>query len=243
MSIAFIAGFLIQGVAADGGDDFSNNLFSDLAPLLALFGERFTMQFMSQSMGWADNIVLAMAPLGIITVVVVAIRVGGPSWLKAIVGRARENLAVAEAELMSSTSKEVCELWNGQQVVRVMGTAPVREFIILTPERRENGLGDLEVEVNKMDEVKDRYFEEESDIGYSPEPRADSAAEKGLASEDGYDPKIIVMRNKKTDAPNITLNVHDRVERTELRVVAVIGLLLQAGGFLSTLDALHITRR
>lgn len=96
------------------------------------------MQFISQSMGWADNIILAMAPLGIITAIVSAIRVGGPSWLKALAGRARENLAVAEADLMSSTSKEVCELWNGQEVVRCMGSALVSEFICLLPEDRQN---------------------------------------------------------------------------------------------------------
>jgi hypothetical protein len=84
-------------------------------------------------MGWADNIILAMAPLGVITVIVSAIRVGGPWWLKAIIGRARENLSAAEAELMSSTSNEVCELWNGQGIVRVMGVAPIREFICLRP--------------------------------------------------------------------------------------------------------------
>ncbi len=71
--------------------------------LLALFGEKPTMQFMSQSTGWADNIILAMAPLGIVTAIVAAIRVGGPSWLKAIIGRAMESRAAVEAELMSST--------------------------------------------------------------------------------------------------------------------------------------------
>lgn len=94
---------------------------------------------MSQSTGWADNIILAMAPLGIITAIVSAIRVGGPPWLKAIIGRASENRAVAESELMSSTSRKVCELWNGQQIVRVMGSGPIREFIILL--RKENGDG------------------------------------------------------------------------------------------------------
>lgn len=89
------------------------------------------MQFMSQSMGWADNIILAMAPIGIITAIVGAIHVGGPPSLKAIIGRARENLAVSEAELMSSTSKEVCEVWNGREVVRCVGFAPVVEFICL----------------------------------------------------------------------------------------------------------------
>ncbi|SPO02508.1 uncharacterized protein DNG_05181 [Cephalotrichum gorgonifer] len=121
-----IGACLATCVAAGAGEDFSNNLFSDLAPLLALFGERVTTQFMSQSTGWADNIILAMAPLGIITAIVGAIR--------AIIGRARENRAVAESELMSSTSHEVCELWNGQEIVRVMGTGPIREFIILLPE-------------------------------------------------------------------------------------------------------------
>ena len=92
---------------------------------------------MSQSTGWADNIILAMAPLGIVTAIVGAIRVGGPSWLKAIIGRARESRAVAESELMSSTSNEVCELWNGGEVVRVMGAGPIREFILLLPEEGE----------------------------------------------------------------------------------------------------------
>lgn len=84
-------------------------------------------------MGWADNIILAMVLLGITTVIIGTIRVGGPSWLKAIIGRARENLAVAEAELMSSTSNEVCELWNGQEVVRCMGSASISEFICILP--------------------------------------------------------------------------------------------------------------
>lgn len=70
-----------------GGDEFSNNLFSDLAPLITLFGEQVTKQFLSMSMGWADNILLGMAPLGIITIIVSAIRVGGVKALKAIVGR------------------------------------------------------------------------------------------------------------------------------------------------------------
>jgi hypothetical protein len=72
------------------GDEFSNNLFSDLAPLLTLFGEQVTKQFLSMSMGWADDVLLAMGPLGIMTVVVSAIRVGGVKTLKAFVGRSVE---------------------------------------------------------------------------------------------------------------------------------------------------------
>ena len=90
------------------------------------------MQFLSQATGWDDCVLLAMAPIGIITIIVSAIRVGGPSWLKAIIGRARENLVVAELELMSSTSEEARELWNGKTVVRCQGSAPIWEFVCVT---------------------------------------------------------------------------------------------------------------
>ncbi|KAF4850525.1 hypothetical protein CGCSCA4_v003757 [Colletotrichum siamense] len=106
----------IGGVAGFDGDDFVNNLITDLTPLLSLFGERVTTDFMSQAISLADCLLIALAPLGILTIIVSAIRVGGPSWLKSIIGRGRENLSVAEIELMSSTSEESCELWNGRNV-------------------------------------------------------------------------------------------------------------------------------
>lgn len=127
--------------AEDAGDEYANNLFSDLAPLIALFGEQFARQFMSESMSWLDNIIFAMAPLGIITAIVGAIRVGGPSWLKAIVGRARENIAAAEIELMSSTSHEVGELWNGQAIVRTVGTPEVAQILFLENDVTEGTFG------------------------------------------------------------------------------------------------------
>lgn len=89
---------------------------------------------MSESFGWLDHIIFAMAPLGIITAIVGAIRIGGPTWMRAIIGRARENRASAEVELMSSTSHEVCELWNGESVVRTLGRPLVKQIAVL---RRE----------------------------------------------------------------------------------------------------------
>jgi hypothetical protein len=126
-----------SAAAKDDGDDFSNDLFSDLAPILALSGEQVAKRFMSQSTCWADNIIFAMAPLGVITAVVGAIRVGGPAWLKAIIGRARESQATVEVELMSSTSPNVCELWNGQGIVRILGSLPILE-ILWFPHRRDS---------------------------------------------------------------------------------------------------------
>ncbi|UPK92345.1 hypothetical protein LCI18_003280 [Fusarium solani-melongenae] len=117
-----------------------------------------------------------MAPLGIITIIVSAIRVSGPPILKAIIGRARESHAVAEAELMSSTSGEVCELWSGQQIVRVMGKGPIREFIILFPEEpnskdqqgsgasQAGSVGQRGLRVMDLEQDSDEYFDiEKSD--------------------------------------------------------------------------------
>jgi hypothetical protein len=69
------------------GDGFTNNLLSDLAPLLALFGGQVIKQFLSMSLGLADHILLAMGPIGVVTIVVSAIRIGGSKSLKALVGR------------------------------------------------------------------------------------------------------------------------------------------------------------
>lgn len=72
-------------------------------------------------------------PLGIIAALAGAIRIQGPSFAKAFIGRARENRAAAELELMSSTSGEVCELYNGSGIVRVVGR-PQLEQLLLFPE-------------------------------------------------------------------------------------------------------------
>ncbi|TFB02620.1 Ankyrin-3 [Trichoderma ghanense] len=125
--------WLAGRASADGGDDFANNLASDLGPIIALFGERVVMQFMSQAMGIADCILLAVAPIGAITTVVSAIRVAGPTWLKSFIGRARENMSAAEVEIMSSTSDEACELWKDHGVVRCPGSADIYQFVCLLP--------------------------------------------------------------------------------------------------------------
>ncbi|KAF4961005.1 hypothetical protein FSARC_10314 [Fusarium sarcochroum] len=140
----------IASVRADSLDDFTNNLFTDLAPILALFGERVTMQFLSQALGWADCVALAMAPLGIITILVSAIRVGGPKWLQAVIGRVKENTAAAEMELMSSTSPEVCELFNGDSIVRCQGTSPVWEFICIFPKGYNHDKPDMKLPLRFM---------------------------------------------------------------------------------------------
>jgi hypothetical protein len=103
-------------------------------------------------------IVFAMAPLGIITALVSAIRVGGPKWLKALVGRARENFADAEVELMSSTSQDVCELYNGKAIVRMIGRPIVKQLIYLDWLKDEES-GDEEFGLYTLEKPAGRFAE------------------------------------------------------------------------------------
>lgn len=80
-------------------------------------------------MGWLDHIIFGMGPLGILTAVVGAIRVAGPKWLRGAIGRGRESRAAVEVELLSSTSHEICEVWNGEMVERMVGSATVQQLL------------------------------------------------------------------------------------------------------------------
>ncbi|KAI9866732.1 MAG: Ankyrin-2 [Trichoglossum hirsutum] len=199
---------------ADPGDDFSNNFATDIAPLLALFGENVAKQFMADSMGWKDNIIFAMAPLGIITAIVGAIRVSGPGWLKSIVGRAREGRGDVEVELMSSTSEDVCELWNGQSIVRVMGSPSIVELIL------------LEEPPSSDDQEQQRLK--------SPDDRCYGIYDFNQAKKD----RIILRKSEggkpesdsfRTAPPNIALNIGGkRPSDRELLTVALLGTMVQA---------------
>lgn len=111
------------------GEKRKDNPRLTLNRLLALFGDRFATQYMSQTLVWPDHVILAMAPLGILAAAMGAIRVGGPVWLRALLGRARETRAAVELELMSSTSHEVCELFNGRHIVRCLGKPLLAQFL------------------------------------------------------------------------------------------------------------------
>ncbi|KAJ5455310.1 hypothetical protein N7475_010431 [Penicillium sp. IBT 31633x] len=116
-------------VHAGGWDDFSNNLATDLAPFLSLFGEQITKQYLSESVNAIDYFIFAMAPMGILTGVVSAIRVCGTPSLRAFIGRAQEGAGNAEAELCTSTSRDVCELYNSGGIARVFGRPKILEIV------------------------------------------------------------------------------------------------------------------
>ncbi|KAI0168718.1 hypothetical protein BJ166DRAFT_464016 [Pestalotiopsis sp. NC0098] len=185
------------------GDEFSNNLFSDLAPLLTLFGEQVTKQFLSMrysiGMGWADNVLLAMGPLGIMTTIVSAIRVGRVTKLKAMLiwlARARESQSVAEQELLSSTSEDVCELWSGHEIVRVFG--------------RPDGMKNLVISQGKVYDIQ-------------------TAVDKGIMEDTGSGRhQENYLGSLREAAPNLALNVRNATAPAwELWTWAVVGVILQ----------------
>ncbi|KAK1579304.1 uncharacterized protein LY79DRAFT_522888 [Colletotrichum navitas] len=89
LAYSLVALGLAGGVAGDGWDDLTNDLATDLMPIMSLFGKEATKQYLSESLHWIDYFIFAMAPIGILTALVSAIRVCGSSSLKAFIGRAR----------------------------------------------------------------------------------------------------------------------------------------------------------
>jgi hypothetical protein len=115
--------------AAGGWDDFANNLATDLAPILQLFGEQVTLQYLAESTSFLDCIIFAMAPLGVLTAVVSVIRICGDSALKAFIGCAQEGSGVAEVALCSSTGKDIADLYQHGVITRVFGRPHILEVV------------------------------------------------------------------------------------------------------------------
>ncbi|KAK6838724.1 hypothetical protein RU639_000093 [Aspergillus parasiticus] len=122
--------FIIPAARAGGWDDFTDNLATDLAPLISLFGERLTTQFLSESVSLLDNVIFALAPLGILTAAVSAIRVCGNASLRAFIGRAQEGPGEAEHELLSCVSETTAELFNNGGISRVFGRPRLLEVVV-----------------------------------------------------------------------------------------------------------------
>ncbi|KAF6826344.1 ankyrin repeat domain-containing protein 28 [Colletotrichum plurivorum] len=129
-TLCFTALALAGRVAADGWDDFANNMATDLAPVISLFGEQATKQYLSESIYMIDYFIFAMAPIGILTALVSAIRVCGSPSLRAFIGRAKEGAGPVEAELLSSTSRDVCELYNSGSITRIFGRPKILEVVL-----------------------------------------------------------------------------------------------------------------
>ena len=204
----------LPNVQAAGWDDFSNNLATDLAPFLSLFGEQVTKQYLSESTTMLDYFIFAMAPLGILTAIVSAIRVRGSLTLRAFIGRAQEGEGNAEAELCSSTSRNVCELYNNGGIARVFGRPKIIEIVHDT-----GGAGVPPPSDSSKKNAGIYTFEEYVTSGDKPEWKTEKKYVDDSTSESGRD----------VFAPNLSLNIGIKKVVLHPGLIAALGLLLQGG--------------
>ncbi|KAI9642631.1 hypothetical protein NHQ30_009436 [Ciborinia camelliae] len=226
---------LLASQAGADGTDVTNNLFSDLGPLLALFGDTFAQQFLRESFTWLDHIIFAMAPLGIITAIIGAIRVGGPPFLRAVIGRARENRASAELDFMSSTSHEVSELWNGDGIVRTMGKGKVKQILFLEGCGDDKNLGlytSSHAETDGLMKRKAYNGPLVEELKFWKVTGKDNSEDVDLANNKAESGDTQRDKRKSRDldrGPNISLNLHRKQKISELGIAAILGIILQSG--------------
>lgn len=215
-------------VHAGGWDDFSNNLATDLAPFLSLFGEQITKQYLSESVSTVDYFIFAMAPMGILTGLVSAIRVCGTPSLRAFIGRAQEGAGNAEAELCTSTSRDVCELYNRGGIARVFGRPKILEVVhdadhdFSDPKDDTAGIHTFEQYLER-DKGKALWRKEKSKgvdrwrKGTTPDNSDFESARKSTTPS-------------TTFAPNLSLNIGIKMQPSPVfYLIALLGLILQVG--------------
>lgn len=198
--------------------DFTQNLFTDLSPLLQLFGEDVSKQFLSQSIDVGDDILLAMAPVGIVTIMIGAIRVAGSSRLRTIFGKAREPASLSEIELLSTTSEDVCEVWDKRGVVRKVngGDASVKQIMYQSTPGSQFvwNMWEAESAGRNMDREHEPYI-----------TRRDKHNNPLTMPEN---PEL--RKNWSSLPPNLTLNAHTPIEnRHYIWFCAGLGFMIQAG--------------
>jgi hypothetical protein len=204
--------------AAGGWDDFSNNLATDLAPFLSLFGEEVTKQYLSESTTFLYYFIFAMALMGILTAVVSAIRVCGRPSLRAFIGRAQEGAVNAEAELCSSTSRDVCELYNNGGIARAFGRPKILE-VVYDPDNRDFSNG-----------TAGRYTFQEYVAGRGRGNWVCTRGKKYASSANDGEAANFIEPPTDPFAPNLSLNVGIRRQHPVIfRLVALVGFTLQCG--------------
>ncbi|UKZ93787.1 uncharacterized protein TrAFT101_008695 [Trichoderma asperellum] len=221
---AFLLSVLLSPVRADGWDDFSNNLATDLAPFLALFGEQTTKQFLSESITVLDYYIFSIAPIGILTAVISAIRVCGTPSLRAFIGRAQEGGGDAEAELCSSTSRDVCELYNNGGIARVFGRPKILEVVY---DPSTNGIYPCREFVKRR---RDEWIRSDEGIRSDERNRTAEWNRTRASGETFAGESIADEAVADIFAPNLSLNIGIRRKSTTVSwAVAVSGTFLQVG--------------
>lgn len=217
MDIYLLLIFCIGVVADPGADDlaeFSNNLATDVGPLLVLFGESMTKQYLSESTSFLDYFIFAMAPIGLLTAIVSTIRLCGHSSFRAFIGRSQEGRGTVEAELCTSTSRDVCELFNNGGITRVLGRPSILELIYIPPRSSEG-----DENPNAEDAGLYLFYDHLSQKQDSSDWREENKAAKSTD-----------LQSLLAPYPNLSLNVGIiQLGKKEVSIIALTGLVLQVG--------------
>ncbi|PTB77085.1 hypothetical protein M440DRAFT_1456765 [Trichoderma longibrachiatum ATCC 18648] len=168
-----------------------------------------------------------------------AIRVGGPPWLKALVGRADETTATVELDLMSS-NLETTEVWNGRDLARCIGRGAVREVLVLY-----HGKGLPKNAVKRVmsfsEALTKGYLDSSSDSpqsfwqkarallpsAYVGQSNKDCETDNRKISNDQQNEVIFVVNNR-TESPNISHNRCNNIWKEGLSC-ACLSVLCQVG--------------
>ncbi|VUC23767.1 unnamed protein product [Clonostachys rosea] len=232
-------------------DDIPNNVASDIAPLIALFGDKVLLHWLSQSLSYVEVVMLAVCPIGVPAIISSAIRLTGHQVAKNLIGRPRESRAAVEAELTPVTSAEVSECWDGERVVRTTGEADMQEFFIL---KRIGGSGSgTGVAVKKLSECVGTHLEAgkalsprdeilklvehvrkfflhlpRSDVehGHSSHTTSSSTTPNSTPTSSG-EPELLIIKNDKNTSPNLSLNLQSHLNRPLLYLSALLSLAIQ----------------
>lgn len=105
--------------------NLARGLFTDLGLLLALFGDEATKQFLTVSLGLGDDLLLTIVLIGIMTIIVSAIRVGGYPWMKSFIGRhvAFISLMTLHSSLTSETEQGTPQMTKKRSFCRRLQAA------------------------------------------------------------------------------------------------------------------------
>lgn len=177
-----------------------------------------TKQFLSESINYLDYIIFAVAPIGIITALVSTIRLCGSTALRAFVGRSQEGQGTVEAELCTSTSRDVCELFTRGGIQRVLGRPSILELVYLPS--HEDSVRSPEEKAKAYPELflSKEYFTENARMADSP------WKELGWLPTRGRKAPMVAPN------PNLSLNIGIRRPPNWILVtIAIVGLVLQIG--------------
>jgi hypothetical protein len=91
-------------------------IIANVAPIMALVGERNAKEYMRSAASRHQFLPLATAPLGILSIMIGAIRLSGSGFLRRLIGRESERRSEALVELTPLSVEPATSVWTPRAV-------------------------------------------------------------------------------------------------------------------------------